>query len=243
MEHVQPWHLLLLVVLFGLLIIAWLWNRRRIARWIQTWKAVRKERRIRRLTARAAFLSADDDYDLVYLYQKGFVDPRATGQSITHINGAVESLIRKRIRVVVRPGTFFRSSGAHQNMVTRTTHRFWLNPCFTVQIQVPASCINAECPIPGERDRFRGVAKVKKDLIRFLEAAENEEPMVVQAGVWAITDRYTKADVQRKLFVRDQFGRTWAAVSNHQVARAKRILDKLRIRNYLDGKPWWRFWK
>jgi hypothetical protein len=87
------------------------------------------------------------------------------------------------------------------------------------------------------------VAKVKKELIRFLETAKDEEPMVVQAGVWAITDGYTKADVQRKLFVRDQYGRTWVAVSNHQVARAKRILDKLGIRNYLDGKPWWRLWK
>jgi hypothetical protein len=241
MDQVQPWHWLLLVLLFAVLAIAWLWNRQRIARWIERRKAARKEQRIRRLTARAASLSEDEDYDLVFLYERGFVDPRATGGSITHINATVESLIRKRVWVIVRPGTYFRSSGAHQNMVTRTTHRFLLHPCAVVRIQVPASCINARCPIPRENDRFWGVAKVKKDLVRFLEKAERENAMVVQAGVWAITDDYTKADVQRKLFVRDGYGRTWAAVSDHQVARAKWILDRLRIRNHLDGKPWWRF--
>jgi hypothetical protein len=128
-------------------------------------------------------------------------------------------------------------------MVTRTTHRFRLNPCFTVQIQVPAACINADCPVPGERDRFRGVAKVRKDLVRFLEKTEHEDPMVTQAGVWAITDGYTKSEVQRRLIVRGEYGRTRSAVSDQQVARAKWILDRLGIRNYLGGKPWWRFWK
>jgi hypothetical protein len=218
MGQVQLWHVALAILL---LLTA----------------AARKEQRIRRLTARAAPLSEEEEHDLVDLYKKGFVNPQARGRSITWIDAEVESLIRKRVWVVVRPGTYFRSSGAHQNMVTRTTHRFRLQPCAVVRIQVPASCINARCPIPGEHDRFRGVAKAKKDLVRFLEKAEREDPMVVQAGVWAITDDYTKADVQRKLFVRDGHGRTWAAVSDQQVARAKWILDRLRISNYLGGKP------
>jgi hypothetical protein len=243
MEQLQAWHLVLAVLLLLAAATAWWCCRRPVAAWIARRAAARKERRFRRLTARAASLSEDQDHDLVDLYKKGFVNPRASGQSITHINAEVESLIGKRVCVVVRPGTYFRSNGAHQNMVTRTTHRFWLNPCFTVRIRVPASCINANCPIPGQHDRFRGVAKVKKDLIRFLEKAEREDPMVVQAGVWAITDDYDKADVQRKLVVRDAYGRTWTAVDDHQVARAKWILDRLKIRHYLGGKPWWRLGK
>jgi hypothetical protein len=198
-----------------------------------------KKERGRQLAA----LSESEEYDILYLWKYRFVLPCATGQSITHITAEIQNLTDKRLQVVIRPGTYFVSSGNHQNMVTRTRHSFRLTRSATVHIEVPASCINAECPVPDKNDRFRGVAKVSKDLIRFLGAAEDEHPMVIQAGVWAITDRYTKADVQRKLFVRDQSGRTWAAISDEQVATAKYILDELGIRNYLAGKPWWRFWK
>jgi hypothetical protein len=188
-----------------------------------------------------AALSESEEYDLLYLWKYRFVLPCATGQSITHINAEIQNLTDKHLQVVIRPGTYFVSSGNHQNMVTRTRHCFQLTRHAKVHVEVLASCINANCPIPDKKDRFKGVAKGSKDLIRFLGAAEDEHPMTIQAGVWAITDSYTKADVQRKLFVRDQYGRTWVAISDEQVARAKYILDELGIGNYLGGKPWWRF--
>ena len=93
--------------------------------------------------------------------------------------------------------------------------------------------MNAEAPIPGERDRFYGVARVSDDLARFLEATTDVDPMVVQAGVWALTDGYSAQDVQSRLIARDQFGHTRQAVSDAQTAEAGRILDSLGIRHNL----------
>jgi len=182
---------------------------------------------------RVAELSEDQEYDLIELWNYRFVLPRATGQTITHINAQVENRTEKRLRVLVKPGTYFVSSGGHQNMVARSEHRFTLRARSTEKIYVPASCINAALPIPGAQDQFHGVAKVSNDLVRFLEKARGEDDMVVQAGVWALTDGYSKYDIQTKLVARSSSGSSRPAVSDQQVARAKRILDELGIGNRL----------
>ena len=175
---------------------------------LKQWKASRRERRIERLTARAADLSESQEYDLLFLHQKGFVRARATGQSITQIYGEVESLIRKTLRVVIKPGTYFVSSGNFQNMVTRSEYSFTLFPCSTKNVSINASCINAGRPIPTEKNRFYGVRRVSDNLARFLDATQNADPMVVQAGVWALTDNYTGYDIRTRLVARDQYGNT-----------------------------------
>lgn len=182
---------------------------------------------------RVAQLNESDEYDLVQLYKWSFVSARATGQTITQINAEVHNLTDKRLRVIIRPGTYFVSSGDHQNMVIRTEHRFLLYQQETERLHLPASCIDAELPIPGEDDGFSGVAKVSEDLTRFLERSSGEDAMVIQAGVWAITDGYSQDQIQDKLVARSSRGDTRPAVSGDQVARARRILNELRIRNYL----------
>lgn len=182
---------------------------------------------------RLAKLNESEEYDLIDLYQWGFVLTRGTGQTITHINAEVQNRTDKTLRVIIRPGTYFVSSGAHQNMVTRTEHRFRLYGTATETVYVPASCINAESPIPGGHDRFSGVAKVSDNLTRFLERAGGEDPMVIQAGVWALTDNYSQYEVQHKLMARSSQGDTRPAISDDQVARARRILNELRIPNRL----------
>jgi hypothetical protein len=182
---------------------------------------------------RLAKLNESEEYDLIVLYQWGFVLARGTGQTITDIKAEVQNLTDKKLRVIIRPGTYFVSSGAHQNMVTRTEHRFRLYENATETVYVPASCINAESPIPGEHDRFHGVAKVSDNLTRFLERAGREDPMVIQAGVWALTDNYSQYEVQHKLMARSSRGDTRPAVSDEQVARARRILNELGIPNRL----------
>src|SRR5687767_8769684 len=99
-----------------------------IARFRQ-WQAARKEQFIERLTSRATDLEDDQQYDLLFLHQRGFVRVKATGQSITRVYADIENLIRKRLRVVVKPGTYFVSSGGHQNMATTAEYTFTLYPC------------------------------------------------------------------------------------------------------------------
>ena len=199
------------------------------------WQAARNELRIEQLTAKAAELRDDQEYDLVFLFDRGFLRAKATGQSITRISAEVENLVRRRLRVVVSPGTYFVSSGSHQNMVTRREYKLTLSPCSSQRISLDAACINANLPIPVETHRFGGVKRVSDDLARFLEAARDADPMVVQAGVWALTDRYTKQQVQSRLVSRDGLGNTRQAISDEQVARAAQILDGLGISHGLGS--------
>jgi hypothetical protein len=197
------------------------------------WKADRKERKIEKLTAKAAELNEDEEYDLFFLHKKGFVRAKATGQSITDIYADVENLIRKKIRVIIKPGTYFVASGNHQNMVTKREYSFTLYPLDTENIGVGAACINADLPIPEKTDRFYGVRKVSSDLARFLEASKHEDSMTVQAGVWALTDNYSGNDVKEHLVSRDQHGNTHQAVSDYNIEEARRILNELKIRHNL----------
>jgi len=157
-----------------------------------------KEWRQGRRDTRAKHLS-DDYVDIVTLRQRGILWAKGSGESITHIQAQIESRVRVPIKVLVPHGTYFVSTGSHQNMVTRCEYRFELGPMSTEEISVAASCINARLAIPKDSDGFYGVSRVSTKLRRFLEAAAGEDPMTVQAGVWAITDGYSASQIQGHL--------------------------------------------
>jgi hypothetical protein len=203
-----------------------------LARYRQ-WRMARREHRIDRLTTSAADLHENDEYDLLLLHQRGVVRVRGTGQSITQLYGEVENLIRRRLRVIIKPGTYFVARGNYQNMATRAEYRFSLSPLSAQKVAVKAACINAGLPIPDKNARFAGVKRVSDDLARFLEAARDADPMAVQAGVWALTNAYSGRDVQNRLVARDRLGNTHRAVSDAHIAEAKRILDSLRLKHHL----------
>jgi hypothetical protein len=183
--------------------------------------------------------------DIVDLYRKGIVTAKGTGQSITDISAEIISRVTLPLKVSVPHGTYFVSRGNHQNMVTRRKYQFDLRPLGTEHIRVPAACINASLPIPSERDRFSGVARVADNVRRFMEAAEGEHAMVIQAGVWALTDGYSRERIQRTLRTRrvsSRYGASLAgamgtdegpAISSAQIDRAKTILDRLKINHPL----------
>ena len=204
---------------------------------IGTWSQQRRDRRVETLP--------NGYIDIVELYKKGLILARGTGQSITDITAEIESRVRKPLKVSVSHGTYFVSRGNHQNMVTRRKYQFELGPLGKERIRIPASCINATRPIPSERDRFSGVARVSPDLQRFLEAVEGEDAMVAQAGIWALTDGYSRQKIQVSLRSRRVTSRYGVpipgnlatdegpAISNIQIDRAKAILSRLDIRNNL----------
>lgn len=197
------------------------------------WQDNRKERRIERLTAKAVDLNESQQYDLLFLHERGFIRAKGSGQSITKIYAEVENLIRKKLHVVVKPGTYFVSSGGHQNMATTTDYTFTLYPCSSEQLGINAACINADRPIPGKGDRFYGVARVSDEVARFLEVSKSEDPMVIQAGVWTLTDKYSRYDVINHLISKDNSGNTWHPVTHEHCDKAKAILEQIGIPHQL----------
>ncbi len=193
----------------------------------------RARERTEKLTNRARELIEDEAYDLVFLQERGFVNARGIGESITKIHASVQNMIDRTVMVEVTLGTYFVARGSHQNMATRTPYRFTLRPLCEATLTLDAVCINAAKPIPGAKNRFNGVRKVSEDLVRFLNASRTADPMTIQAGVWAITDNYSSQDVQARLVETDNHGRIWQAVSVENVAEARRLLDELGIRHRL----------
>jgi hypothetical protein len=172
---------------------------------------------------------------LVFLSDKGFVSASGNGQSITKINARIENLVAFPIKVLIERGTYFKALGNHQNMVAREEYRLTLGPHQIKNIEISASCINAERPIPKKDNEFNGVSSVNNyNLTRFLEASKGRDPMVVQAGIWAITDGYTREKLKKRLInIPDRFSSSKfniaPAISDGQIDEAKRILDMLNI--------------
>ncbi len=200
-------------------------------RFQQWWKTRRGQ--ARNLEVRAEDLAEGAEHDLLFLQQHRFVSARATGQSILQIQAEIQNLLARRLQVVIQPGTYFVAQGNSQNMVTRVRQTVTLHPSSTARITLDAACINASLPIPGDQDRFDGVRRVSADLARFLEASQNAHPMTVQAGVWALTDRYSAAQIRSHLIWVDSGGNRHQAVSEQNVAEARRILQELNIKSRL----------
>lgn len=184
----------------------------------------------RKAELRAMFarnLAAGSEHELVELAENAVVSVLGTGRDITQVAARAQNLTGHHLRVVVSPGTCFTSSGAHQNMVAIETSRFELQPNATENISMRAACVNAARPIPGEADQFHGVHRVSPMLTKFLEHATDLSPMARQAGVWAITDNYSAADVQSHLVTRDREGDQRSAVSDADIAEARKVLGRI----------------
>jgi hypothetical protein len=204
---------------------------------IKNWFQERRNRKAKALP--------DGYTDVVALYKMGLLSAKGRGQSITDITADITSRVNVRLKVSVAHGTYFVSRGNHQNMVTRQKYQFDLRPLGSERIRVPASCINAALPIPNEKDKFSGVSRVPDKVRRFLEAAEGEDAMVIQAGVWALTDGYSRQRIQstlRKRRVSTHYGipldgitgsDEGPAISIAEIERAKAILDRLGISHNL----------
>ena len=183
---------------------------------------------------RFRFREADD---LVTLVRRQSVAIHAAGQSITHIVVELRNLTFKLFkRVLITPGTYFIASGPHQNMVLYKTRRLYLFDRWKRRIVLRAVCMNATRPVPGNRDAFISVAKADESLCLFLKRARRKNPNIIQAGVWAITDDFSAHDIQPALastITSSIEARRQISISRRQIRAAKRILDKLKIRNRL----------
>lgn len=205
----------------------------KIAARFRDWRQAYRERLTEQLTARAASLIEDREYDLLFLYEEGFVRVRAIGHSIIQIHAEFENLVMRRLRAILKPGTCFAGNGSFQSMLTRLEYPFTLEPRASLVFAVAVCCANAERAIPKDTDRFRALRPASDDLRRFLERSRDADPLVAQAGVWALTDYYTGEQVKSRLVTEDSYGNTRQAISDAHVSQARWILDNLGIRHRL----------
>ncbi|MEA2988063.1 MAG: hypothetical protein QOG83_774 [Alphaproteobacteria bacterium] len=154
---------------------------------------------LQRRRNRKASAFGDEYIDIVDLCKNGLVSASGAGQSITIITAEIVSRVGVPVKVSVPRGTYFVARGNHQNMVARREYRFILRALGAERIRVPATCINASLPVPTDKDRFKGVSRVSDDVRRFIEAAEAEEDMTIQAGVWSLTDGFSREKIQSTL--------------------------------------------
>jgi hypothetical protein len=172
--------------------------------------------------------------NIVDLWRMRILTVKAKGRSITEVYVDVRNRSDCALNVFIPVGTYFRSRGAHQNMAIRKETVFAIDAGGTRFINVAATCINASRPVPGGNDSFRGVDRVTTDLERFMKEAERQPAMVVQAGVWALTDGYGRHQIKERLVTLSSRGSSRLGISDSDVDRAKIILDTLGIRSSLD---------
>jgi hypothetical protein len=199
----------------------------------EKWKQRRLDRRIDKLTAQSWVLVDNKLYDIVLLYNRGFISVQGVGQNITRVNIEVENLLRKPLIVAVKPGAYFQSTGEHQNMATTRYYQFELPPLGRMTMAVDAACINAALPIPGKVDGFAGVAHVGPNVARFLEASTGMNNLIVQSGVWAITDSLSGYAIKDRLKGRNEDGESVQIIFDHHIEEAKALLDQLGIGHQL----------
>ena len=194
---------------------------------IRQLKAARRERQLEKLTLQAADLNEDQDHDLLVLQQREVVQVFGSGISDRQLSAEIVNLIRRTLRAVIRPGTFFVAEGQHQHMVTRCPYSVTLPPCTATTISIDAASLEASRPTPTLGDRFSGAHSASKEIRRFLEATQDARWIVVQAGLWALTDNYSEYDIRTRLAAKDPDGDDRQGIAQKDFFEAKRILDKL----------------
>ena len=191
-------------------------------------KDLNSEKETARLTEESGRLDSSRYYDLLELSKRNFVRVSARGVDITAIDVRIENRTRQAFKIQIVPGTCFVGTGRYQNMAARIEERFVLDALAPYSVRVSAVCVNAEKPIPSDKNAFFSLRQSSADLTRFLTRSAQEDPMVAQAGAWALTDQYSAAQLQVRLKRGDS-----PAISQRHIRKAKGILDELGISHSL----------
>lgn len=180
-------------------------------------------------------LDADKFHSIVDLWKMRVLDVTAKGKSITEIYVDIQSNFDRPLNVCIPAGTYLRARGGHQNMAVRKEVVFTIAPGDGRFLKVPAVCINGGLPIPGRDDQFRGVSRVSSEVERFLRETPHHPEMVVQAGVWALTDGYDRRQIKDRLVTNSSSGRSFAGISDGDIDGAKAVLTRLGLQTSLSN--------
>lgn len=182
---------------------------------------------------RAGHLPQDAFHDILDLWKLRAVQVSAKGRSITEIYVDVWNRMDRPIKVLISHGTYFVALGSHQNMAVRQETVFKLSPKGNRFINVPATCINAHREIPNKKNSFYGVKKVPEHIERFLKETDGGSPMMVQAGVWSLTDDMTHEQIKERLVTDESTGRRYNSISDTEINEARHVLERLGIQSRL----------
>jgi hypothetical protein len=174
-------------------------------------------------------------HDLLFLQEHECIKVVAKGKSITRLEARLTNLVETPLDVVIHPGTYFVADGAHQDMVIIEKVHLRLPPGASYDLTLRVACMRAKRCVPRARDGFQRVAQANDEIRRFLDASDGLSAMAIQAGVWSLSDRYSRADVQTRLTIADLWGRVSSAVTDEDLDQASRVLDGLWIPHGLAG--------
>lgn len=178
---------------------------------------------------KARALDPDRYHDIVDLWSMRAVDIRGMGSSLTKLDVHVTNRLGQPVKIVVARGTAFAAAGNHQNMVVVQEHVFHLPPHSSKYFSVRVACLNAHRDIPNSRDGFRGVSKADTRVVGYIDAARNKSDMVLQAGVWAITDGLDRRALKHRLIDVESLRGKGSIIDDHVVNEAAAILRRLQI--------------
>lgn len=203
----------------------------------------------KKLNERAAFIEEGEEYDLVFLYESGFVIPRLK---------SIKNLIDKELSVIVKPGTALKNAkGKFSDKVVTSEDKYQLPASGTLKVYLTYEYLFSNFPKNYETDEaYYGVYAVSDDLYSFIQAYHSKvvetgipDPNVVQIGILAITEHASRSHVRdimtyrkKTLFSTQSLGANFynyytytdMTVSENEINEAKRILDSLGIKNYIQ---------
>jgi hypothetical protein len=180
----------------------------------------RRLRRARRLDVRHA-------HDVLDLRRLGLVGAWAEGLGCEGIRLTLQNRADLALRVAIPLGTRFPAHGGHQDVVLRHAYRLELPPRDSVRAHLPFFGLEAFARSPRQGDAFGRPRRVEGPLHRFLVHAQKLPPAAVQAGIWALTDGCSRADLRRRLVCQDGSGRRQEAISHAAMDQAQALLDEL----------------
>jgi hypothetical protein len=138
--------------------------------------------------------------DLLSLQTNGLMHAEASGLTITQVTVKLTSLCETGpTPFLIEPGWYFVADGHHQNMVITQMKEGETRARESMEFILQAACLNAHLPVPRRGEKLSKIGLVDRDLKQFLDAAQHDDPMVIQAGVWALTDKLGPLAIQFRL--------------------------------------------
>ncbi|NOX51308.1 MAG: hypothetical protein GXP16_12360 [Gammaproteobacteria bacterium] len=174
-------------------------------------------------------LSEGEFYEADWLVEKHIIGIKAVGHSITELNLDVQNFSERKIKVLLPRGIYFPARGGHQNMVSTREVVFRLKPGGCKFFAVQVACLNAHREIPSEQDGFGRLKRADAEVAKFIEVACNEAPMVLQAGIWALTDGLNRSELRRRLVANGGVSTHRQVISDRDIDSASLHLAKLSL--------------
>lgn len=136
-------------------------------------------------------------------------------------------------RIVIPVGTYFRSRGSAQNMISTQSATAELGNDGSASLRIRAACANFDRPEPGHGDRFE-VDRLSDPVLQRLMArieADSVSQVVAQVAIWVVTDNISRSQLEQTYrstrYVNGVMVGRSAAASPEDIQAARTLLDSV----------------